>query len=73
MIFLHPVFGPVLPLQSIIGTKNSVVVKDFYYLVTVAETVFVIPAKAGIQLFRSGPLLPASAGTSLHLRKQVQG
>jgi len=30
---------------------------QFYYLVTVAETVFVIPAKAGIQLFRSGPLL----------------
>jgi hypothetical protein len=29
-----------------------------YYIVTVAETVFVIPAKAGIQLFRSGPLLP---------------
>ena len=28
-----------------------------YYLVTVAETVFVIPAEAGIQLFRSGPLL----------------
>ncbi len=27
------------------------------YLVTVAETVFVIPAEAGIQLFRSGPLL----------------
>ena len=44
-----------------------------YYLVTVAETVFVISAEAGIQLFRSGPLLLASAGTSLHLRKQVQG
>ena len=28
-----------------------------YYLVSVAETVFVIPAEAGIQLFRSGPLL----------------
>jgi hypothetical protein len=27
------------------------------YIVTVAETVFVIPAEAGIQLFRSGPLL----------------
>jgi len=27
------------------------------YLVPVAETVFVIPAEAGIQLFRSGPLL----------------
>ena len=26
-------------------------------LVPVSETVFVIPAKAGIQLFRSGPLL----------------
>ncbi len=29
-----------------------------------AETVFVIPAEAGIQLLRSGPLLPAFAGTS---------
>ncbi len=29
-------------------------------------------AEAGIQLFRSGLLLPAFAGTSLHLRKQVQ-
>jgi hypothetical protein len=29
----------------------------FDYLVPVAETAFVIPAKAGIQLFRSGPLL----------------
>ncbi len=27
------------------------------YLVTVAETVFVIPAEAVIQLFHSGPLL----------------
>jgi len=27
------------------------------YLVTVAERVFVIPAEAGIQLFRSEPLL----------------
>ena len=41
----------------------------------------VIPAKlvlsrvegAGIQSFRLGPLFPAFAGTSLHLRKQVQG
>jgi hypothetical protein len=29
----------------------------FDYLVPVAETVLVIPAEAGIQLFRSGPLL----------------
>ena len=42
-------------------------------LVPVAETVSVIPAEAGIQLFRSGSLLPAFAGTSLHLRKQMQG
>jgi len=27
------------------------------YLVPVAETAFVIPAKAGIQVFRYGPLL----------------
>jgi len=37
------------------------------------ETVFVIPAEAGIGVFHSGPLLPAFAGKSLHLRKQVQG
>ena len=28
-----------------------------YYIVPVAEKVFVIPAEAGIQFFRSGPLL----------------
>jgi len=37
---------------------DTIFVPEFFYIVTVAETAFVIPAKAGIQLFRSGPLLP---------------
>jgi len=32
-------------------------VKTDNYLVPVVEALFVIPAEAGIQLFRSGPLL----------------
>jgi len=42
-------------------------------VVSVAETAFVIPAKAGIQFLGCRPLLPAFAGTSLPLRKQGQG
>ncbi len=42
-----------MPLSSEIGRKIRII----SYLVPVAETVFVIPAEAGIQIFRSGPLL----------------
>jgi hypothetical protein len=42
-----------MPVSGEIGRKIRII----SYLGHVAETVFVIPAEAGIQIFRSGPLL----------------
>jgi len=44
-------------LHRLYKRNNGYLSPDIRYLVPVAETVFVIPAEAGIQLFRPGPLL----------------
>jgi hypothetical protein len=50
--------GTVSSIRKIPGEFQEEVNKVFQsQLVPVSETVFVIPAKAGIQFFRSGPLL----------------
>ena len=82
---MHPIIGvpPQIPcsvregiyadcLMPVVETVR-LLVEDPFQQGEASVSIFVIPAEAGIQLFRSGPLLPAFAGTSLTLRKQGQG